>query len=346
MRAMGTPPRGVTRGYGRGDATRQPAATGGGDATSGPFDVHSPGEHDAAMSAPDDAAGLVEGAVDLYTHAIPDRFARRNDDLALAREAQAAGVAAIVHRHHYSPTAERARLASDATGFRILGAILCNPSAGGIDPTVVEHALDMGAVWVGYPTVGARWYRSTLTESNRPSGPFAGVAWGPGDLALVDDDGRLTEEANAVLELAHERGAAVNTGYTSFEEVRALVGRARELGHEQVVLTNPHAIMRLSFEQLAELFAVPGVYAELTAYSIYPDRPSKAEGRGVERAVEVIERLGVDRVAISSDGGVVDVPGPPELLAWFATGLAAAGVPVADLRKMMHANPRRVLGLE
>ncbi|MBV9660537.1 MAG: hypothetical protein JO337_05205, partial [Acidimicrobiales bacterium] len=106
------------------------------------------------------ASDLVNGAVDLYVHSNPDLLPRRTDDIGLARESATAGVAAAIHRHHYCPTAERSKIAQDATGFLLHGAILLNDSVGGINPTAVDLALRDGAVWIGLPTLSAAAMRA------------------------------------------------------------------------------------------------------------------------------------------------------------------------------------------
>src|SRR5262245_4634359 len=97
---------------------------------------------------------MLEDAVDLYCHANPDILPRRGDDIGLATESKQDGFRAALHRHHFSPTAERTQLARDATGFDLLGAIVLNDAVGGINPYAVELALRMGAVWVAFPTLG------------------------------------------------------------------------------------------------------------------------------------------------------------------------------------------------
>jgi len=158
--------------------------------------------------------GVVADAIDLYVHANPDLIQRLSGDFELAREFQAAGLAAAVHRHHYTSTAERGQVVRDEIGFDLLGAILLNEPVGGLNPSAVELALRMGAVWVGFPSIGAGAYRARLHELPERSRPIVG--FGRYDILLVDEQGRLLPAVHDVLELIAESGVAMGLGYSSF----------------------------------------------------------------------------------------------------------------------------------
>ncbi len=291
------------------------------------------------MSDERDHARLV-GAVDTYIHSNPDLLPRRNDDDALARDAAAAGLAAIVHRHHYSPTAERSALARERTGFPILGAIVLNDSVGGINPWAVDLALQMGAVWVGFPTLSARWLRASRPPA---TGPHASaMAFGPGDLTLFDDDGRLSAPTRAVLALATDANVALHLGFVGRAEVLAAARAAAELGHDKLVITDPFTKLALSPEELDELVAVPGLFVELTSNQIHPTGPLAATN-GIARNVELIRHVGVDRVVVCSDGGQAGTPPPADILAWALRQYSDAGLSDAELDALVRTNPRRLV---
>jgi Family of unknown function (DUF6282) len=284
------------------------------------------------------ASDLVRGAVDLYTHANPDLLPRRTDDLGLARESAEAGVAAVVHRHHYSSTADRARIAQDVTGFPLLGAILLNDSHGGMNPSAVDLALRTGAVWVGLPTLSAAAFRQ---QTGWQSNQFAeALAFGPGAITVADEAGRLRPETLDVLSLVWDADVALNLGYVSNAEQLAVARACAEHGHTKMVITNS----RLSEDELAEAVTIPGLFFEITAYGIHPEGLGAGRSQAaLEHNVEFIRRLGLERVVLASDGGMIGAPAPATILAWALDEYEARGFTLDELRTLTHENPRRLV---
>jgi Family of unknown function (DUF6282) len=287
------------------------------------------------MSTPDDAGELIRGAVDLYIHSVPDLLPRRVDDLQLAADCKAAGLSAAVHRNHYCPTADRSKLAADATGFALLGAVLLNDSVGGVNPWAVDLALQLGAVWIGFPTLSAKAMRASGMA--RTSAPGAGaLGFGPGELEVLRG-GALSQESRDVLKLAVDADVAINMGYLSNTEVLALARAAAEMGHRRMVLTNA----RLSDAEFDSAMEIPGFFLEVTSYGVHPEGLGGANSaERVGRNVELIRRAGTDRIVLSSDGGMVNAPSPAEILKWGLRTYAEAGFTMDELRTMCQVNPR------
>jgi hypothetical protein len=291
------------------------------------------------MTVSDSTSDLIRGAVDCYVHASPDLLPRRVDDVQLARDSAAAGLAAVIHRHHYGPTAERAALARSVTGFPIHGAVLLNDSVGGLNPTAVELALEMGAPWIGLPTLSAKAFRAGM--SALPPSPSAErLSFGPGTLEVWGRGRHLCREMTEILRLVREADAVLNLGYVGADEMLAVARAAAEMGHTRLVLTNP----RLSDEHLGSVLAIPGFFFEVTSYGVHPEGLGGAQwAAGVARNVELIRRVGVDRVVLSSDGGMAGAPAPAETLRWALSQFADAGFSTAELRTLVAENPRRLL---
>jgi hypothetical protein len=286
------------------------------------------------------AEALVRGAVDLYNHANPDLLPRHFNDIGMARVAQAAGVSAVVHRHHYVATDDRAAIASDETGFCVLGAIELGDAVG-VNPWAVELSLEGGACWVSLPTLSAAAQRRRLAAMT--SSPYhRALNFGPGELRCLDDAGQLLPSVQAVLGLVRDADAVLSFGYVSFEEAMAAARSAVEVGIRKMVVTNP--LPRFSEEQIEALAAIPGIYFEVTWYLAHPDGPAgAASGPAVDRIVQSLRLVGVERSVMSSDGGMVDGPLPPVILAWGLAELAKRGFTIDDLRTLVHLNPRRLV---
>src|ERR1700694_3890575 len=96
-------------------------------------------------------AALLVGAVDTHVHSAPDLVPRKLNDLDAARQARAAGMAAIVLKNHFFTTALRAQLVvSEVPRIRVVVSIVLNQPMGGTNPWAVEAAARAGAkvVWM------------------------------------------------------------------------------------------------------------------------------------------------------------------------------------------------------
>lgn len=105
----------------------------------------------------------LEGTIDMHVHSYPDSRRRRFDDFQLCDLAVKAGARAIVLKSHNGSTAERAYLVNrykdvvhKAENFTMYGSIVLNACVGGVNPSAVEHALQLGAKVVWLPTQSAR----------------------------------------------------------------------------------------------------------------------------------------------------------------------------------------------
>ena len=109
---------------------------------------------------------FLEDAIDLHVHSAPDVDVRRFNDLDLAREAERAGMGAILIKSHQNSTVERAFLVSKVvTGIQVFGGLVLNETVGGLNVAAVKLALAMGAKEIWMPTRSALNHRSYHGES-------------------------------------------------------------------------------------------------------------------------------------------------------------------------------------
>src|SRR5579863_9390098 len=174
----------------------------------------------------------LQGAYDLQVHVAPDVIARRIDDLDLAKEFLARGLAGFVLKSHYFPTAERAQVVSKAVpGIRAYGAITLNHSVGGLNPVAVELAGRSGAKIVWMPTVDAANETAGRLDGPTEKLPFwakiqrelAATGLNPPPMKLVDDSGKLIPAARSCLELIKKYNMILATGHLGRVEIFALV---------------------------------------------------------------------------------------------------------------------------
>src|SRR5581483_1937954 len=130
----------------------------------------------------------------------------------------------------------------------VLGTITLNAAVGGLNPLAVEIAAREGARIVWFPTVSAVNEQHEITEE-RAEGKVpvwvafelslreAGMCAEP--VSVVDEDGRLTDAAERVLDVVARNEHVLCTGHLARHEIFALVAAASERGIRDVVVTHP-----------------------------------------------------------------------------------------------------------
>ena len=275
------------------------------------------------------------GAADLHCHFGPDAHRERSvDALDAARDAAGAGHAAIVLKSHDYPTAALAAVVDRVVdGVRVFGGICCDREVGGVNPAAVETALRIGAKIVWLPTLTSR------QDQLNGIGEVLGIP-GPGR-SVVDDDGALSSDAHAVLDLVADHDAILATGHVTWLEHREV---AKEYGGRGNVLVT-HAMEELagpnlSVDQCIEL-ADLGATIELCALTC---RGALATRSPSEIAAGV-RAIGAERCTLATDYGQKANVRPAPGFQDFADALLADGIEEHAIRRMACDNPRALLGL-
>jgi hypothetical protein len=284
----------------------------------------------------------IRGAIDLHLHAKPSLFPRLATDREVAKAASQAGLAGILLKSHHESTVDRAlKLAPGFPDLRIFGGIVLNNHVGGIDPVIVESALESGAKQVWLPTIDANAHARAFGGT----GGFDTQAMRQDDrgaegINLIKED-KLRPEVVSVLGLVAEYDAILGTAHQSYEELRLIIPQARQAGVEKILLTHPFFVVpRLSLEQTEELVA-QGATAEFTYCTVSP----KWACATIAAVAEAAKTLGAENCILTSDAGQPYNPMPPEALRLFAQGLSEMGVAETDIDLMIRRNPARLLGL-
>jgi hypothetical protein len=275
------------------------------------------------------------GAADLHCHFGPDAHRERSvDALEAARDAAAAGHAAVVLKSHDYPTPALAAIVDQVVAsVRVFGGICCDREVGGVNPAAVETALRLGGKIVWLPTLTSR------QDQLNGVGAALGIP-GPG-LTVTAEDGALLPETHDVLDLVAEHDAILATGHITWEEHLAVT---LEFARRGTVLVT-HALEELagpnlSVEQCVEL-ADLGAHIELcalTCLGALATRPP-AEMASAARAI------GVERCTLATDyGQKVNVP-PADGFQAYADALYEAGIAEGEIRRMACTNPCALLGI-
>jgi hypothetical protein len=170
---------------------------------------------------------FLEDAIDLHVHSAPDVDVRRFNDLDLAREAERAGMGAILIKSHQNSTVERAWLVSKVvTGIKVFGGLVLNETVGGLNVAAVKLALAMGAKEIWMPTRSALNHRLFHGES--------------GGITVLDAGGGLVPAAQAILETVAQTDCILSTGHLSPREAVVLIHQARQCGVRKVLARISH----------------------------------------------------------------------------------------------------------
>ena len=276
------------------------------------------------------------GAADLHCHFGPDAHRERSvDALDAARDAAAAGHAAVVLKSHDYPTAALAAIVDKVVdGVRVFGGICCDREVGGVNPAAVDAALRVGARVVWLPTL------SSYQDQLNGIGAQLGIP-GPG-ISVIDEGGKLLSDTIDVLDVVAEHDAILATGHVTWEEHLAVT---REFARRGKVLVT-HALEELagpnlSVEQCVEL-ADLGAHIELCALTCIGALATRAPA-DLAAAARVV---GVERCTLATDYGQQANERPAAGFQTYADALVDAGLGADEVRRMACTNPTALLGLQ
>jgi hypothetical protein len=280
-------------------------------------------------------AEILEGAVDMHFHAMPDFHPRIADELAILKDAKQYGMRALVSKSHYCLNADRVALISSLVdGIDCFGGVVLNPMVGGLNPSAVEAAIRYGGKEI--------WMPSFYTMAHMKNFPaFKGAVSGPSEGISVLKDGKLVPEMHDILELISRADVILGTSHCSEEEIFVLVPEAIRHGVKKIVITHPYCpVPNLSLEKQSAL-AEMGAYLELCLYSAMP-----ISGRvTLAGFAESIRTVGANRIVLGTDFGQPFHPMPAEGMRIFCNGLLAAGMEKRDIEIMIKDNPSYLLGI-
>ena len=302
------------------------------------------------MSAPQEhptpserARALVRGGYDTHIHVAPDVVKRRTTDVALAARFAELGLAGFGLKSHYTSTAERARVVSEAVpAVDTIGTITLNRAVGGLNPVAVEIAAREGARIVWFPTVSSENEQHEVLAAD-PNGKVP--VWVRFELELreagvvpepvpVVADGELVPEARAVLEVIARHDLVVATGHLSRDEIFALVDGAVDAGVKRIVVTHPEfPSQRISVADQRAL-AERGALLERAFTTPYTGKCTW------EQVFEASRAVGPERTVWSTDLGQVFNPPVEDGLAILADRFLEAGFGEEEVRTMAVENTR------
>jgi hypothetical protein len=287
----------------------------------------------------------IAGGYDLQVHVEPDLAPRRTDDVDLAGDFLARGLAGFVLKSHYAPTAERAAVVRGAVpGIEAFGAICLNHGVGGLNPVAVDIAGRSGAKIVWLPTIDAE--NEEEASRSQMARPPVWVAikrdmeerdWITGPVTVFDATGEPVAALLECLDAAAEHEMIVATGHLGRDEIMRLVPLAFERGVARVIITHPeYPSQNLTADEQRTL-AEQGAFIEHCFTTPHTGKCSW------ETVFANIAATGVSQTVLSTDLGQVTNPPVAEGLAAFAQRLLDVGWSDDDVRTMVVSNPGKLL---
>ncbi len=273
---------------------------------------------------------LMVGAYDLHLHSLPSVFAREMDGMELLREADQYGMAGVMLKSHYEPTALRAELLNKYSGCRTkaYGGLVLNWPVGGLNIYAVYEALQAGAKIIWMPT---RDSAHSLKYGNMPGDFFDR----PG-IAVVDDKGQLVKPVLEIMDAVRAKGAWLATGHISPEESVILCKEGRKQG-VNMILTHPEfnrtQVDRATQAELAKL----GVKIEKCWFNLNEKMATP------EEMAQTIREIGCENFYMCTDRGQKGWPTPPKSYRMFIETMLSMGISEEEIRVMSHDVPEMIL---
>jgi hypothetical protein len=276
------------------------------------------------------AIELQKGSYDLHVHSLPSVFPRKLDGMELILAGEKRGMAGILLKSHYEPTALRAELINRYSHChcKAYGGLVLNWPVGGLNPYAVYEALRAGAKIIWMPTRDA--------QNSLKFGNMSGDFFNRPGISVTNESGKLKDVVYEIMDLVKEKGGYLATGHLSPEESVLLCreGRKRNV---PMILTHPEfQRTRISGDVQAEM-AKLGVLIEKNWLNIATGSVTAAE------MAANIRKAGVDSVYMSTDRGQETGPSPVEEFGNFIASMLEQGFTESEIITMTHTVPNRII---
>jgi hypothetical protein len=173
---------------------------------------------------------LLKDAIDMHMHPGPGGICRL-DAIEAAKQAQQAGMKAIVLKSHAYTAAVAILVNQLVPGFKTLGSVCLDYEIGGLNPHAVSTGAGLGAKVVWMPTFSSN---NSIKKMRALGLPLQGEG-----ISLLNKEGTLLPEVDSILSIVKKFDMVLASGHISPPEAFILFNRAQELGIKKMVVTHP-----------------------------------------------------------------------------------------------------------
>ena len=284
---------------------------------------------------------LMKGAIDCHVHVAPDPFReRRLDALQLAHLAQESMMRALVLKSHHYCTAPLACIVNQVVPeVLLIGSLVLNEGAGGLNPVVIEVAVQAGAKLIWMPT-----YSSVVDTKRRiqPGAYHVPSSLSSNGISIINRNGELVPQMRSILEVVKDNNLTLATGHISVPEIYTIATKVKDMG-VKLVITHPLTEQfgsPLTIKQQQELVDM-GAFIEHCFDTCMP-----LHGRlDPMRMAEAINRVGAEHCILSTDFGQAENPNPVEGMRMMITTMLKCGLSEKELELLVKVNPGKLLDL-
>jgi hypothetical protein len=281
---------------------------------------------------------LMMGSIDMHMHPGPAAGPCRVDAIEAARQAQQAGMKAIVLKsHNYTAAAIAMMVNQLVPDIHVFGSVCLDYEVGGLNVHALENGAMMGAKVVWMPTFSST---NSINMMRAQGLPLKGEG-----ISIINEEGKLVPQMEPILSVIKRRDMVLATGHISPREIFALVEEAQRMGIKKIVLTHPtdkeFLEKLLTIEELQQLAKI-GAFAEFTLVGMLPNEFCHDPAQ----IVKTIKAIGPEHCIISTDLGQPLNPPPVEGMRILIATLFHHGLKPEEIEPMAKVNPAALLDLD
>ena len=275
------------------------------------------------------AEDLLRGAYDLHVHSLPSVFQREQDGMEIIREAGRAGMAGVLLKSHYEPTAMRAELINHYSGSsaKAYGGLVLNWPAGGLNAYAVQEAVKAHAKIIWMPTRDA--------ANSLVFGDMEGDFFRRPGITVTDENGKLKDAVYDIMDIVKKADIFLATGHLSVNESVLLCkeGRKRKVN---MIFTHP---------EFPRTFAGVGIQKEMAELGVLIEKNWLDVLIGQVTMEEMacnIREAGIAKCYISTDKGQKNGGSPVREMKRFIEALLQTGFTEEEVKVLAHRVPESI----
>ena len=250
---------------------------------------------------------MLEGFIDTHIHTSPDIKPRILNDVEAANDAKQEKMKSIIIKSHVESTAGRAKIAELISGFKVIGGVCLNSSAGGLNPDAVKVTAELGGKIVWFPTISA---------------PDISINY---------------ENIESILNIITEKELVLATGHLKPDDIFLLFDCAKSLKIKKIIVNHPLTeVVGASIDEQKEMSR----YAYLE--HCFVACMEKHDNLDPKIIADAITEIGPEKCIMATDFGQAHNPVPTIGMKMFINSMIECGIKEKNINKMCIHNPSKL----